>query len=177
MQKMKSRSVLKVCSSFICVHRCILVSASPTDVCLVPGHKVVMFVLQNGSICFWIPEHSKLTATKRIFKAGVDATYKAAFGGFGPYLCLAILSTYGDRNDVKFIKFPPFEQLAQGSTEFFEGVKLLKTVSNLTPRHLAGDKDGFAFVSPFREARTLIPLVPEAQRHPDSETTRLCSSV
>ncbi|KAI6189774.1 hypothetical protein M3Y97_00045100 [Aphelenchoides bicaudatus] len=118
--------------------------APPADICVVPGHKIILFLLQNGCICFFIPELSKLTSSKQIFNTPAN-TFKVAFGGFGPFLCLAVLALYEKQSEVKFVKFPPFEQLEHGSGAFFESTKLMKSTQNMNRCFVAGDKFGFAF--------------------------------
>jgi hypothetical protein len=35
----------------------------PADLCVVPGQKIIMFFLQSGEACFFIPAEMKLTTT------------------------------------------------------------------------------------------------------------------
>ena len=127
---------------------------APSDICIVPGHKILMFTLRNGSICFFVPEYSKLTSTLSLFKG--DATsYKAAFGGFGPFLCVCVMATFDKRCEAKFLKLPAFDLITQGSSVFFGSTRILKTIDQLDHCFVVGDKFGFAFFPKRKETPIL----------------------
>jgi hypothetical protein len=154
-------SSLKVCVSNRFDILCHILD-SPSDICLIPDHKIILFVLQNGSICFFSPELSKLTSTFVCFDGSADS-YKATFGGFGQFLSLCILATYSSHCEAKFIKFPPFDQFAHSSTQFLAGIRILKYTEQLNICNVVGDKFGFAFVSAQATFLYSFSLVSETQ--------------
>ncbi|KAI6199909.1 Protein ROD-1 [Aphelenchoides besseyi] len=126
------------------------------DFCQVPGQPILMFILCNGTICFFLCQQAKLTVTTEtsLFSQQPESC-RVAFGGFGKYLTVCALSTYNDKHcEAKFVKFPTLDVLGRSSSEFVDGMRVIKTVSDMSLCYMAADEENFVFF-PHRKDTTI----------------------
>ncbi|KAI6228904.1 Kinetochore-associated protein 1-like protein [Aphelenchoides fujianensis] len=117
------------------------------DMCQVPGQNVILFLLRNGTIRFYVCEKSKLSvATEQSLFQTTPSTARVAFGGCGKSLSACVLASHADgRCEAHFLKLPRMSVMERSSTEFVDGMAVAKRVDNLPRCYLGADEEAFVF--------------------------------